>query len=357
MMIYNVKPGQNLAEVCDEIHLENPDYLRDFHNKSCPLTEYIEGDIINTARLSIPTAQQIKEINKKIRENHESFYEFPFNGQFPFAFDLWDGIYHITRTEYLNEEIINNYEQKIQLNFEFAKDNCFYFQFNAFGFKKNAEVSDNKISTLAKMCMKVIYPIRLVITSNGKIQNIELTKEPFQIFAELDSIKNFFPDQHSSDYIEKMKDYVKNPKTISEKLKNTLLNTFMFGTFYKTKFENWTSSNVYHDFYPWIFDAQPIRFEFQNTLLSKESLNDEWIRIWQKGISYDNRSLEDLHLKDSEYDKTKITETSIDCEHFAEYIFSREKYSLHKIEARFQCFSNENTEKVNFSLERTTDKY
>lgn len=76
-----------------------------------------------------------------------------------------------------------------------------------------------------------------------------------------------------------------------------------------------------------------------------------------KGISYDNRSLEDLHLKDSEYDKTKIRETSIDCEHFADYIFSREKYSLHKIEARFQCFSNENTERVDFLLERITDMY
>ncbi|OPB84974.1 hypothetical protein [Elizabethkingia ursingii] len=357
MMIYNVKPGQNLAEICDEIHLENPDYLRDFHNKNCPLTEYIEGDIINTTRILIPTAQQIKEINKKIRDSHESFYDFPLNGQFPFAFDLWDGTYHITRTEYLNEEIINNYEQKIQLNFEFAKDNCFYFQFNAYDFKKNAEVSDNKISILAKMCMKAIYPIRLVVTSNGKIQNIELTKEPSQIFAELDSIKNFFPDQYSSDYIGKMKDSVKNPKTISEKFKNTLLNTFMFGTFYKTKFGNWTNSNAYYDFHPWIFDAQPIRLEFQNTLLPKESLDDEWIRIRQKGISYDNRSLEDFHMKDSEYDKTKITEKSIDCEHFAEYIFSREKYSLHKIEAGFQCFSNENTERADFLLERITDMY
>lgn len=45
-MIYNVKPGQNLAEICDEIHLENPDYLRDFHNKNCPLTEYIEGILL-----------------------------------------------------------------------------------------------------------------------------------------------------------------------------------------------------------------------------------------------------------------------------------------------------------------------
>ncbi|MDV3561489.1 hypothetical protein CMU69_18385 [Elizabethkingia anophelis] len=356
-MIYSVKPGQTLADICDEIHLENPDYLRDFHNKNCPLTEYIEGDIVNTTRLSIPSTQQIKEINKKIRDNHESFYDFPANGQFSFTFELWNGIYNITQTVYFNEEIINNYEQKIQLNFEFAKDNCFYFQFDAFDFKKNAEVSDNKISTLAKMCMKAIYPIRLVVASNGKIQNIELTKELSQIFAELDSIKSFFPDQYSSDYIGKMKNSVKNPKTISEKFKNTLLNTFMFGTFYKTKFENWTSSNVYHDFYPWIFDAQPIRLEFQNILLPKEFLDDEWIKIQQKGISSDSRSLEDLHLKDSEYHESKITENSIDCEHFAEYIFSREKYSLHKIEARFQCFSNGNTERMNFSLERTTDKY
>ena len=88
----------------------------------------------------------------------------------------------------------------------------------------------------------------------AKIQNIELTKEPSQIFAELDSIKNFFSLINIlSDYIEKMKDSVKNPKTISEKFKNTLLNTFMFGTFYKTKFGNWTNSNAYFDFHPWFF--------------------------------------------------------------------------------------------------------
>ena len=110
-MIYNVKPGQNLAEICDEIHLENPDYLRDFHNKNCPSQNILRGYYQYDQNFN-PHSTTNQRNKQKIRDNHESFYDFPLNGQFPFAFDLWDGTYHITRTEYLNEEIINNYEQK-----------------------------------------------------------------------------------------------------------------------------------------------------------------------------------------------------------------------------------------------------
>ncbi len=354
-MIYNAKPGQTLAEICDEIYLENPDYLRDFHNENSPLTEYIEGDIVHATRLSVPSPKQIKEINLRIKENHESFYDFPADGQFPFAFDLWDGEYQITRTVYFNEEILNNYEQKVQLTFEFIKDNDLYFRFSAFDFKKNDEISDHKVSTLAKMCMEIIYPVRLVISSNGKIQNIEPTKDHTDISAELDSVKNFFPDQYSSAYIEKMKNIVKDPKAFLEKFKNTLLNTFMFGAFYRTKLGNWTSSDVYSDFYPWLFDAQPVRFEFRNTLLPKESLDDEWIKILQKGTSSDNRNQEALHSEDSQYRNTEITYKSIDCEHFAEYIFNRKKNSLQRIEAIFRNYVQENIEKEIFLLEKMKD--
>lgn len=67
-MIYNVKPGQNLAEICDEIHLENPDYLRDFHNKNCPSQNILRGYYQYDQNFN-PTAQQIKEINKNKRQS------------------------------------------------------------------------------------------------------------------------------------------------------------------------------------------------------------------------------------------------------------------------------------------------
>ncbi len=79
-----------------------------------------------------------------------------------------------------------------------------------------------------------------------------------------------------------MKDIVKSSEIISQKFINTLFNFFMFGKFYRIPLGNWTSSDVYYDFYPWIFDAQPIRFEFQNTLLAKDILDDKRVRIQQK---------------------------------------------------------------------------
>ncbi|WP_407480973.1 hypothetical protein [Elizabethkingia meningoseptica] len=353
-MIYNAKPGQTLAEICDGIRLENPNYLKDFHNKNCSFLDYIEGDISSTTRLSVPSTKQVEQMNQKIRENNESFYDFPSDGRFPFAYDLWDGIYHITQKTYLNDELLYNYGQTIQLKFEFKKDNCFYFQFSAFDFKKNDENSDNKISTLAKMCMKVIYPIRLIINSNGGIQKIELTKEPTQISSELEVIKQFFTDKHASEYIEKMKKIINDPKEISIKFGKTLIHSFLFGSFYGAKLNKWTSSQIYHDSYPYLQGAHSIHFELQNTLCPKETLDDEILKIKQKGICTDYRSLEELYS--TNYDEqSNWNEKSIDCEHYAEYSFNRKNFSLQRIEAIFRNYAQESSDKEIFLLEKITD--
>lgn len=355
-MIYNAKPGQTLAEICDGIRLENPNYLRDFHNKNCSLLDYIEGDISNTTKFLIPSAKQVEQMNQKIRENNESFYDFPPDGQFPFAYDLWNGIYQITQTAYLNDEITYSYGQKIQLNFELKKNNCFYFHFSAFDFKKNDENSDNKISTLAKMCMNVIYPIRLIINSNGRIQNIELTKEPAQIISELEAIKQFFTDNQASEYIEKMKKIINDPKEISIKFGKTLFNSFLFGSFYGTKFNKWTSSQIYHDSYPYIQDVHSIHFELQNILCPKETLDDGILKIKQKGICSDYRSLEELYSTNYNNDEqSNWNENSIDCEHYAEYSFNRKNFSLQKIEAIFRNYAQESADKEIFLLEKMTN--
>ncbi|MCD0478907.1 hypothetical protein LPB90_10590 [Chryseobacterium sp. LC2016-29] len=358
MMINLVRPDQTLAELCDELRLENPDYLRDFHNKNCHPTERIEGNNIGGKSILVPTKDQIAEINREVRKNNESFYDFPVNGRFPFVFDLWKGTYQISQTTYLNNEIKNVYEQKIRLDFEMIKNTNYHFQFTAFDFRKNGEASDSKASTLSEMCMETIYPIRITINSQGEIIDAELTKKPKQIASELEKVKEFFEDHFASDYIEKMKKIVEDPKEVSRKFTNTLLNKFLFGSFYQAKLGDWTTSQTYNDFYPWISDTQSICFELQNTLCPKENLDDEFIKIKQKGISCDNRSLEDLFLTDSEYEKDISTsENSIDCEHFAEYLFSRKNYSLQRIEAIFVNFVNENIEKEIFLLERATDNF
>ncbi|MEJ5103922.1 hypothetical protein [Chryseobacterium sp. MYb328] len=356
MIIYYVKSGQSLIDVSNTLLLENLEYLREYHNQHCSLSERFEGDIVPGMKLYIPSLQEIREINGKIRAENKSFYDFPVNGKFPFDFKFWTGIYQITQTIFSDDTILTKYENKVRLDFDGIKNGYYHFLFSAFDFRKNENISDTKVDTLAKMCIEVIYPIRYIIDPEGKLIDIVLTKKTEDIVSELDSIKNFFPDQYSSDYIEKMKETVKNTGIISHKFKNTLLNSFLFGAFYRIRLADWTDSKAYYDFYPWIFDAKPIRFEFQNTLLAKDILDDERVKIQQKGISSDHRSLEELYFTDSEYnDKAEITEKSIDCEHFAEYFFKRENWSPYKIEARFQCFGDESTEREDFLLERITD--
>ncbi|OCA76295.1 hypothetical protein BBI01_06270 [Chryseobacterium artocarpi] len=358
MIIYYTQLGQSLSDLCNEIQLENPEYLRDYHNQNCSLSERFKGDIAQGMKIYIPSSQEIREINKKIRDNSQSFYDFPANGKFPFDFKLWEGTYQITQTTYSDNTVLAKYENKVRLNLEGIKGEYYHFLFSAFDFRKNEDISDSKVNTLAKMCIEVIYPIRYIIDTEGKLIDIVLTRKTEDIVSELDSIKNFFPDQYSSDYIEKMKGIIENPEIISRKFKNTLFNSFMFSAFFRTKLGSWRSSDIYYDFYPWIFDAQPIRFEFQNILSSKDIVDDERVKIQQKGISIDNRNLEGLHFTDSKFDeKTDTEKKPIDCEHFAEYFFNRENLSLYKVDTRFQYFGNENIKREDFLLERITDSY
>lgn len=358
MIIYYTQSGQSLADLCNEIQLENPEYLKEYHNRNCSLSERFDGDIVQGMKLYIPSSPEILGLNKRIRDHNQSFYDFPANGKFPFDFKFWEGNYQITQTVYSDDTILTKYENKVKLHFEGIKNRNYHFLFSAFDFRKNEDSSDTKVDTLAKMCIEVIYPIRYIIDPDGKLIDIVLTKKTEDIVSELDSIKNFFPDQYSSDYIEKMRDIIESPEITSQKFKNTLFNSFMFGAFYRTQLGNWVTSNVYYDFYPWIFDAQPIRFELQNTLLSKDIVDDERVKIQQKGSSIDSRNLEGLHFVDSKFDeKTDIEKKPIDYEHFAEYIFNRENLSLNKIEANFQYFGHENTRREDFLLERITDNY
>ncbi|UHO37079.1 hypothetical protein H5J24_15090 [Chryseobacterium capnotolerans] len=358
MIIYYVKEGQSLVDLCHEIQLENPEYLKEYNNQHCSFSERFDGDIVQGMKLYIPSSSEILELNKKIRDHNQSFYDFPTKGKFPFDFKLWEGTYQITQTTYSDDTILAKYENKVRLDLEGIKNGYYHFLFSVFDFRKNEDASDTKMGTLAKMCIEAIYPIRYGIDPEGKLIDIVLTKKTEDIVSELNSIKNFFPDQYSSDYIEKMKGIIENSEILSQKFRSTLFSFFMFGTLYRTKLGNWTDSNVYYDFCPWIFDAQPIRFEFQNTLMAKDIVDDERVRLQQKGISSDSRNLEDLYFTDSRFDdKTDIGKKPIDCEHFAEYFFNRENLLLYKIEAEFQYFGHENIQREDFLLERITNNY
>lgn len=356
MMIYNVRQGQTLAEICEEIHLENPGYLMDFHNQNCPASERFQDNKIRGKRVFIPNPKQITELNQKIRDRNDSYYDFPDSGYFPFSYDLWAGTYNISQTTYFNGEMVSVHRKKISLDLERVNDSSYHFLLSAFDFRKNDKLSESTMSALATRCIEIIYPVRIRVNSQGQILNIELTKSPEQIYADLEAVKRYFTDDYTSDYIERIRKTIEYPKDISLKFESTLTNTFLFGSFYGAKLETWTHSQTYQDFYPWIFDADAVGFDLQNRMCPKEREDDEFIKILQKGNCSDYRSLEDLYLKNTQYNAAiPLDENSIDGEHVAEYIFKRENLALQRIEASFRNFIHEDIGEKVFLLEKTED--
>ncbi|MEJ5106566.1 hypothetical protein [Chryseobacterium sp. MYb328] len=176
MINYYVKEGQSLVDLCHEIQLENPEYLKEYHNQNCSLTERLKDDIVQGIKLYIPSSSEIHEINKRIRDDNQSFYDFPAKGRFPFDFKLCAGNYQITQTTYSDDIILAKYEHKVRLGFEGIKNGYYNLLFSAFDFIKNEDFSETKADTLAKMCIEVIYPIRYIIDTIQCVDNICFTR-------------------------------------------------------------------------------------------------------------------------------------------------------------------------------------
>lgn len=267
--------------------------------------------------------------------------------------NLWEGEYQFSHANYLNEEIKDIYKKKIKITFEDFKNSNYCFQYSEFDFEKNGEESDSKASTLSKMSMESIYPIKIILDSKGLIMDIEFTKSTQQISSELDEIKLFFEDDFSFDYIERMKKEVQNPKEMLNKFRKTLVFSFLFSSVFSKKLDNDTENSIYESFYPWISNASPILFEIHSSILEENIDVEELIKITQKGICIDNRTFEELYYLEFEYNKDILAnENSIDCEFYAEYTIKKENKSLQRIEATFQNFVEENIEKETFLLER-----
>lgn len=267
--------------------------------------------------------------------------------------NLWEGEYQISQTSYYNDETQDSYEKKIRLILETVTDSSYNFLYSEFDFQKNGETSDSKASELAKMCMEIIYPLRFIVDFQGKLQKIELIKNIQQISTEIDEIKQFFEDEFSSDYIEKLKKIIKNPKEFSEKFEKTLLNTLLFNSIYKQNFDPNRINPAYNGFFLWISNANSILFEIHNTISDDDNQQQETVKIIQKGISIDYRTYEELYYLDFENDENNlIKDASIDCEFVAEYNFDKNNKSLQRIEATFQNFVDDNIEKEMFLLER-----
>lgn len=351
MITYITLPNDSLEKISSELKIENPIYLREFHNIHCAKHERFFGDLRTGQSLLLPFGNEIKELNKKINENGDSLYYNPPQGKIPFPIDLLKGKYTINHQKFLNDALLTDYEYQIELNYIQFDDAEHIFSLQMYDFKKEGIESDTKMSSLAKACVEILYPLQIVINKDAEIKDIRLTSPVNLIKDHLETLKSYFTDEYSISYINQMNWVAENKKVLLESLKNTLPVHFLTGAFYRAIYRDWADSQTYHDFVPWITNASPIRFELQNTIQPKE--NGAVLKIIQRGRSLDNRSMDQLYSKSFIFDtKAPLTENAVDCSHFAEYSFNRTNLSFQKIEAAFNIYIDDVTEKEIFTMEK-----
>lgn len=350
MIIYLALPGDTLEKISSDLKIENPVYIREFHNQHCAKHERFYTDVKPGQSLLLPFGNEIKELNKKIIENRDSLYYHPLHGKIPFQIPLLKGTYKINHQKFLDDELLTDYQYQIDLNYIKFEDSHHIFSFRMSDFKKEGKESDTKISNLAKACIEIVYPLELLLNEKGALENVRLTHSENSIKDQLEALKSYFTDPYSHSYINQMKLMMIEEKNLLENLKNTLPIYFLAGSFYRATYGDWTDSQTYHDFLPWLANASPIRFQLINKIIPKE--DNSTLKVTQSGSSSDHRDLNQLYSKSFYDDTTLPAKNTVSCAHFSEYSFNRTDISIQKIEAVFKLLIDDVTEKEVFSMEK-----
>lgn len=354
MITYMTLPGDTLEKIAGDLKVENPAYLKDFHNKHCAVYDRLAEPVkLNPGTLLlIPFGDEISKLNQEINKNGDSLYYHPPHGKIPFPIPLLSGVYTITHQKLENGTEQTNYSYQTELKYLRAEQEDHFFSLQIFGSHKNGTESDSKMSSLSKATAAILFPVEIRIDKTGTITGTKFFHSETVIKNELDALKKYFTDELSASYIDHLKKMADDHRQILKSIRNTLSVQFLFGSFYRAKYKDWTDSDVYHEFIPWLSTASPIRFELYNRIFPKDKENDI-LKIKQFGNSCDYRNLNQLYDKDYQYqEQTPINSYSVACRHEAEYTLNLNSLMVQKVTAQFEIQIGDVTEQDIFTIEK-----
>ncbi|MFY1047689.1 hypothetical protein [Chryseobacterium sp. GP-SGM7] len=229
MMVHFILPGDTLQKIAEEIQLENPAYLKEFHNNHCIKEDFIINDLIPGKKLLLPDLGRIKTYNSKNDAPFKSpevnpdinFNPFHFNQNFKVVF-----------TESKNDEgKISENRFSYVANLKWIKNE---FNEHLFHFTKDrfSNLHDTKMEFMAIATFKSLLPIEIYVNSKGEILRTALTKQILNNFNEIKAkLSDVFPDQYAEIYLEEFEYVVLNPDVFDKKMKEDWFLKMYFSSF------------------------------------------------------------------------------------------------------------------------------
>lgn len=220
MIVHFILSGETLESISEEINLENPKYLKEFHNTHCAKEDMIYDELIPRKKLLIPDLDKIKEYNSK---NDAPFKNPKLNPVLPFNPENFGKIFSVKNTQ--TEETENGIKSNVltyTVSVKWIKKENNFHVFHLF--KNNfSDQHGSMMADLAAECTRSLNPIVLKTNEKGEVVNVGLSEETINNFDKIkDRLKDFFPDKYAEIYINEFSFAVLNKDIFNERMKEDI---------------------------------------------------------------------------------------------------------------------------------------
>ncbi|MEA1851173.1 hypothetical protein U9K52_19845 [Chryseobacterium sp. MHB01] len=218
MIVHFILSGETLESISEEIHLENPKYLKEFHNTHCAREDIIQDTLIPGKKLIIPGINKVREYNSL---NDAPFKNPKLNPEIPFSPENFSRIYAV-----VNKELYENELEKRHAVLTYTVSLRWMRNENGFHifhlFKNNfSDGQGNMMTDLALESIRSLNPLEIKTDLKGNLVSIQLTQQTMDHFEKImKRLSDLFPDKYAEIYLYEFERAVRNRSIFNSRMKN-----------------------------------------------------------------------------------------------------------------------------------------
>ncbi|MEC5173725.1 hypothetical protein [Chryseobacterium nepalense] len=218
MIVHFILSGETLESISEEIHLENPKYLKEFHNTHCAREDIIQDTLIPGKKLIIPGINKVREYNSL---NDAPFKNPKLNPEIPFSPENFSRIYAV-----VNKELYENELEKRHAVLTYTVSLRWMRNENGFHifhlFKNNfSDGQGNMMTDLASESIRSLNPLEIKTDLKGNLVSIQLTQQTMDHFEKImKRLSDLFPDKYAEIYLDEFERAVRKRSIFNSRMKN-----------------------------------------------------------------------------------------------------------------------------------------
>lgn len=218
MIVHFILSGETLESISEEIHLENPKYLKEFHNTHCAREDIIQDTLIPGKKLIIPGINKVREYNSL---NDAPFKNPKLNPEIPFSPENFSRIYAVVNKELYENELEKRHAVlTYTVSLKWMRNENGFHIFHIF--KNNfSDGQGNMMTDLASESIRSLNPLEIKTDLKGNVVSIQLTQQTIDHFEKImKRLSDLFPDKYAEIYLYEFERAVRNRSIFNSRMKN-----------------------------------------------------------------------------------------------------------------------------------------